>query len=67
MAKLEHLAKRGYTGSFYRRYLPSEYLNCDKGHAGTSSQQVVSEAIGHEGGRMTLEVKPTLPRGIHCS
>lgn len=59
MGELEHLANRGYTEGFYRRHVPSEYQNYNKGVSDNSNQQFVAEAIGYDAadGWLTLDVK----------
>lgn len=59
MQELEHLANRGYTEGFYRRHVPSEYQNYQKGVSDNSQQQFVAEAIGYDAaqGWLTVDVK----------
>lgn len=59
MKELEHLANRGYTEGFYRRHLPSEYQNYEKGVSDNAKQQFVGEAIAYDtsSGKLTVEVK----------
>ncbi|WKT61367.1 tRNA 5-hydroxyuridine modification protein YegQ [Microbulbifer thermotolerans] len=57
MASLEHLANRGYTEGFYRRHVPSEFQNYEKGVSSNASRQFVGEALALEDGWMTVEVK----------
>lgn len=59
MRELEHLANRGYTEGFYRRHLPSEYQNYEKGVSDNANQQFVAEAITYDSrsGWLTVDVK----------
>ena len=59
MTQLDHLANRGYTEGFYRRHVPSEYQNYDKGASDNPNQQFVAEAIAcdTQAGWLTLDVK----------
>lgn len=59
MRELEHLANRGYTEGFYRRHLPSEYQNYEKGVSNNTNQQFVAEAIDYDSqeGWLTVDVK----------
>lgn len=57
MAELEHLANRGYTEGFYRRHVPSEYQNYEKGVSTNPNQQFVAESMGISDGRIKLDVK----------
>lgn len=59
MRELDHLANRGYTEGFYRRHVPSEYQNYEKGVSDNSNQQFVAEAIAYDAanGWLTLDVK----------
>lgn len=65
MKELEHLANRGYTEGFYRRHLPSEYQNYEKGVSSNSAQQFVAEAIQYDSdsGWLTLDVKNRFEKG----
>ncbi|ACR13408.1 tRNA 5-hydroxyuridine modification protein YegQ [Teredinibacter turnerae] len=65
MTQLEHLANRGYTEGFYRRHLPSEYQNYEKGVSDNGSQQFVGEAIEYnaDSGWLTLDVKNRFEKG----
>lgn len=64
MKELEHLANRGYTEGFYRRHVPSEYQNYEKGVSNNDSQQFVAEAINYDTdtGWLTLDVKNRFER-----
>ena len=59
MRELEHLANRGYTEGFYRRHVPNEYQNYEKGVSNNSSQQFVAEVADFESntGTLTLDIK----------
>lgn len=59
MRELDHLANRGYTEGFYRRHVPSEYQNYEKGVSDNSNQQFVAEAVAYDraNGWLTLDVK----------
>jgi U32 family peptidase len=59
MRELEHLANRGYTEGFYRRHLPGEYQNYEKGISDNAHQQFVAEALSYSAndGWLTLDVK----------
>lgn len=59
MRELDHLANRGYTEGFYRRHVPSEYQNYEKGVSDNSNQQFVAEAVAYDraSGWLTLDVK----------
>nr|MBX2858972.1 U32 family peptidase C-terminal domain-containing protein [Cellvibrionaceae bacterium] len=65
LSELEHLANRGYTEGFYRRHVPSEYQNYEKGVSNNLSQQFVGEALGYEAssGQLIVEVKNKIERG----
>lgn len=56
MNELEHLANRGYTEGFYRRHLPSEYQNYEKGVSDNPSQQFVGEVLSYDANTGWLEV-----------
>ena len=56
MGELEHLANRGYTEGFYRRHVPSEYQNYEKGVSNNLQQQFVGEVIACDPARGTLSV-----------
>ena len=45
MDDLESLASRGYTEGFYRRHLPKEYQNYERGSSRPSKQMFVGEVI----------------------
>jgi putative protease len=48
MDDLESLASRGYTEGFYRRHLPKEYQNYERGSSRESRQMFVGEVIEHD-------------------
>ena len=57
MSQLEHLANRGYTEGFYRRHVPSEYQNYERGNSTNAHQQFVGEALACDANSMTVDVK----------
>ena len=57
MGELEHLANRGYTEGFYRRHVPNEYQNYEKGFSANPNQQFVGEAIACDEGVLEIDVK----------
>lgn len=57
MEDLEHLANRGYTEGFYRRHLPGEFQNYEKGVSTNPRQQFVGEALEVRDGWITVAVK----------
>lgn len=59
MSQLEHLANRGYTEGFYRRHVPSEYQNYEKGVSDNPAQQFVGEVLDYDknSAKLTIEVK----------
>ncbi|TQV67767.1 U32 family peptidase [Exilibacterium tricleocarpae] len=57
LGQLEHLANRGYTEGFYRRHVPSEFQNYEKGVSNNLQQQFVGEIIGCDPARGTLAVE----------
>ncbi len=57
MGELEHLANRGYTEGFYRRHVPEEYQNYEKGFSANPNQQFVGEAIACDEGKLEIDVK----------
>ncbi|SMF58050.1 putative protease [Alteromonadaceae bacterium Bs31] len=65
MTELEHLANRGYTEGFYRRHLPAEYQNYEKGVSDNSGQQFVAEVKEYDrhAGWLTLDVKNRFEKG----
>ncbi|WP_295801347.1 tRNA 5-hydroxyuridine modification protein YegQ [uncultured Microbulbifer sp.] len=63
MSGLEHLANRGYTEGFYRRHVPSEFQNYEKGVSSNPNQQFVGEVLGMADGWMTVDVKNRFERG----
>lgn len=65
MRELEHLANRGYTEGFYRRHVPSEYQNYEKGVSNNPAQQFVAEAVSYDkaNGWLTMEAKNKFSKG----
>jgi U32 family peptidase len=59
MDKLESLASRGYTEGFYRRHLPKDYQNYERGYSISSQQQFVGEVIERDSatGGLLIDVK----------
>ncbi len=57
MDELESLANRGYTEGFYRRHLPEEYQNYEKGASTPTRQQYVGDISAHTDGSITIAVK----------
>ena len=57
MGELEHLANRGYTEGFYRRHVPDEYHNYQKGFSSNPNQQFVGEAIACDSSYLEVDVK----------
>ncbi len=57
--KLESLSNRGYTEGFYRRHLPQEYQNYEKGSSTLSQQQFVGEVMERDSatGELIVDVK----------
>jgi putative protease len=65
MAQLEHLANRGYTEGFYRRHVPQDYQNYEKGVSTNPNQQFVGEILDYDAAsnRMTVNVKNRFEQG----
>ncbi len=57
MGELEHLANRGYTEGFYRRHVPHDLQNYDKGFSTNPNQQFVGEAIACHESTLEIDVK----------
>ena len=59
MDNLESLASRGYTEGFYRRHLPKDYQNYEKGTSRPSKQMFVGEVIERDAatGDLLVDVK----------
>ncbi len=59
MGDLESLASRGYTEGFYRRHLPKEYQNYERGSSRPSKQMFVGEVIERDTatGDLLVDVK----------
>ncbi|MCP4143269.1 MAG: tRNA 5-hydroxyuridine modification protein YegQ [Chloroflexi bacterium] len=56
MGDLESLASRGYTEGFYRRHLPKEYQNYERGSSRPSKQLFVGEVLEQDSGTGDLVV-----------
>ncbi|WP_066965025.1 tRNA 5-hydroxyuridine modification protein YegQ [Microbulbifer sp. Q7] len=63
MKSLEHLANRGYTEGFYRRHVPSEFQNYEKGASSNPNQQFVAEVTSVDGDWVQVDVKNRFERG----
>ncbi len=65
MVELDHLANRGYTEGFYRRHVPEEYQNYNKGASSNPNQQFVGEIleIDSSAGWATVDVKNRFEKG----
>ena len=65
MAQLDHLANRGYTEGFYRRHVPQEYQNYERGNSANPNQQFVGEIMELDSNRgwATIEVKNRFESG----
>ena len=57
MGELEHLANRGYTEGFYRRHVPHDLQNYEKGFSTNPNQQFVGEAIACDESTLEIDVK----------
>ena len=59
MGDLESLASRGYTEGFYRRHLPKDYQNYERGSSRPSKQLFVGEVIERDTatGDLIIDVK----------
>ena len=59
MDDLESLASRGYTEGFYRRHLPEDYQNYERGSSRPSKQLFVGEVIERDSatGDLLIDVK----------
>jgi len=59
MDDLESLASRGYTEGFYRRHLPEDYQNYERGSSRPSKQLFVGEVIERDSatGNLLIDVK----------
>ena len=59
MGDLESLASRGYTEGFYRRHLPKDYQNYERGSSRPSKQLFVGEVIERDSatGDLLIDVK----------
>ena len=67
MAQLDHLANRGYTEGFYRRHVPSEYQNYEKGVSNNPAQQFVGEIMQFDAttNKLQIDVKNRFETGDH--
>ena len=63
MDQLESLANRGYTEGFYRRHVPEEMQNYEKGNSISDKQQFVAEIIQQEANRVLVDVKNKISVG----
>ncbi len=65
MVELDHLANRGYTEGFYRRHVPQEYQNYEKGASSNPNQQFVGEILelDNNSGWATVDVKNRFEKG----
>jgi putative protease len=65
MAQLDHLANRGYTEGFYRRHVPQDYQNYERGVSSNSNQQFVGEIkeLDTDRGWALVEVKNRFETG----
>ncbi|MFA5630975.1 MAG: tRNA 5-hydroxyuridine modification protein YegQ [Porticoccaceae bacterium] len=65
MAQLDHLANRGYTEGFYRRHVPQDYQNYERGVSSNPNQQFVGEVleIDNDRGWAVIEVKNRFEAG----
>ncbi|WP_226664789.1 tRNA 5-hydroxyuridine modification protein YegQ [Microbulbifer aggregans] len=63
MNSLEHLANRGYTEGFYRRHVPSEFQNYEKGASSNTNQQFVAEVVSVDDNWVQVDVKNRFERG----
>lgn len=59
MSELDNLANRGYTEGFYRRHVPEEYQNYERGNSHADQQKFVGEITGfdRETGMIDVDVK----------
>jgi putative protease len=65
MAQLDHLANRGYTEGFYRRHVPQDYQNYERGVSSNPNQQFVGEIkeLDKNQGWAVVEVKNRFETG----
>ncbi len=59
MSTLDNLASRGYTEGFYRRHVPEEYQNYERGNSVADRQKFVGEVTGFspDTGMIDVDVK----------
>jgi putative protease len=57
LTELESLSSRGYTEGFYRRHLPDEMQQYEKGVPDSDRQQFVGEVIQDDQGKIMIDVK----------
>jgi putative protease len=57
LTELESLSSRGYTEGFYRRHLPDEMQQYEKGVPNSDRQQFVGEVIQDDQGKIMIDVK----------
>jgi putative protease len=57
LTDLESLSSRGYTEGFYRRHLPDEMQQYEKGVPDSERQQFVGEIIEDDHGKLLVDVK----------
>jgi len=65
MGQLDHLANRGYTEGFYRRHVPQDYQNYERGVSSNPNQQFVGEIkeVDTDRGWAVIEVKNRFESG----
>ena len=69
LSELDHLANRGYTEGFYRRHVPQDYQNYEKGNSSNPNQQFVGEILQVDNQRQlaTVDVKNRFQIGDQLS
>ena len=65
MGALDGLANRGYTEGFYRRHVPEEYQNYEKGSSTSDKQKFVGEVTSFDSatGKLSIDVKNKITVG----
>jgi putative protease len=63
LTELESLSSRGYTEGFYRRHLPNEMQQYEKGIPDSDRQQFVGEVIEDDRGKIMIDVKNRFAKG----
>jgi putative protease len=63
LTELESLSSRGYTEGFYRRHLPNEMQQYEKGIPDSDRQQFVGEVIEDDRGKIMIDVKNRFEKG----